>query len=76
MKQIVKETPESSWVQSCCYTPEQKLMEVQTKRGEIIRYEDFTEDLWDRLVVAESVGQFLHREVKNLYKKRAEEDGN
>jgi hypothetical protein len=43
-------------------------MEIKFKNGAIYQYLDFTKECWDRLIVAVSIGSFLHREVKGNFR--------
>lgn len=44
------------------------IMEIKFKNGAIYQYLDFTKECWDRLIVAVSIGSFLHREVKGNFR--------
>ncbi len=48
------------------YYFDQSILEIKFKsNGQVWHYFDFPESLWHQFKVAESIGKFFHREIRN-----------
>lgn len=62
-----REQVKSSNIKSVGYDPEQTLLEVEFKNGAVYQYEDVPEDIYQDMLVAESVGKYFNTQVKGVY---------
>ncbi len=63
-----KKWPHSLNVESTAFDEQKAVMEIKMKDGSIYQYLDFTKECWDRLVLAESIGSFLHLYVRGIFR--------
>jgi hypothetical protein len=69
----IKNYEEKLWddspnVEYTLFRESDKIMEIKFKNGTIYQYLDFTRECWSRLIIAKSIGSFLHREVKGHFR--------
>ena len=57
----------SSNVDSVGYNPDSLTLEIEFNSGDIYQYYDVPEYIYDELISAGSVGQYLNQNVKNNY---------
>jgi hypothetical protein len=57
----------SSNVDSVGYDSDSQILEVEFNSGDIYQYSDVPEYIYDDLLSAGSVGQYLNQNVKNSY---------
>ena len=70
-----KQCTNSSWVKYLQYDEQQRVLMVCAKNGQIIRYENFTDEMWDECLAAESIGKHIHHVIAPLYNKESDDDG-
>lgn len=58
----------SSNVASVGYDPNSQILEVEFKNNAIYHYFDVPQHIYEGLLSAESVGKFLHANVKGIYR--------
>ena len=58
----------SSNVAEVGYDPATMILEVKFLNGSVYQYFDVPESLYQELLHAESVGRFLHAQIKNSYR--------
>lgn len=63
-KPITHQAVESSNVASAGYCPDRKCIEVCFKNGGTYRYHDSTQEEFDALLKAKSIGSHLHTNLK------------
>ena len=61
-------TPESSTMSGFGYDEQSQILTVEFKNGGRYNYFDVPRDLFDRMVAADSRGQFLTQNVKGMYR--------
>jgi hypothetical protein len=61
-------TPESSTMAGFGYVKETEVLTVEFKNGGRYNYYDVPENVFERMTVAPSKGQFLAQNIKNIYR--------
>jgi hypothetical protein len=65
-----REQVKSSNIKSVGYDPEQKILEIEFKSGSVYQYEEVPEDVFQEMLVAESVGKYFNTQVKGIYSEK------
>jgi hypothetical protein len=65
-----REQVKSSNIKSVGYDPEQKILEIEFKSGAVYQYEEVPEDVFQEMLVAESVGKYFNTQVKGNYSEK------
>ncbi|HEX9658371.1 MAG TPA: KTSC domain-containing protein [Bacteroidota bacterium] len=58
---------QSSSVSELGYDPDTMTLEVSFRKGDVYRYFDVPQVLYDELIHSDSVGKFLNSHIKNYY---------
>lgn len=66
-KWLTKEWEASSFISKTSYSEDQKVLKIDYKSGDEILYRNFPLEEWNKLISAESVGKFFHKEIKGKY---------
>lgn len=59
---------QSSNVAEVGYDPATMTMEVAFTNGSVYQYFDVPETVFQELLSAESIGKFMHEQIKNMYR--------
>lgn len=59
---------ESSNVVSIGYDPNSMTLEVEFKDGAVYQYFDVPEAIYQELMQASSIGQYMHNSIRNAYR--------
>ena len=62
-----REPVDSSNIESIGYDAASKILEVEFRNGSIYQYKGISQEIYNELMEADSVGSFLHRIIKNVY---------
>ena len=66
--EIKREPVESSVLASAGYDLQRRMLEIEFHSGAIYRYLNVTEDIFRRLLAAESKGQFFGANIRNKFR--------
>jgi hypothetical protein len=66
--EIKRQPVESSVLASAGYDAQRRMLEIEFHSGAIYRYLDVTEDLFRKLLAAESKGQFFGTNIRNKFR--------
>ncbi len=61
-------TPESSNISQIGYDRDTSVLEVEFNNGGTYLYYDVPESVWEEFKGADSKGQFLHQQIKGMYR--------
>jgi hypothetical protein len=67
---VIRQPVESSSVRSLGYDPANRALEVQFASGAVYRYADVPSRVVDGLAVASSIGRYVARNVRGVYRYR------
>ena len=62
-----REPVTSSNILSVGYDPGGEMLEVEFKKTGVYQYLNVPQFMWERLMMADSVGKFFNAEIKNAY---------
>lgn len=65
--QLEKEFPHSKQVKKAEYIPERQKLILTFIKGDRYEYSLFPSYVWEELLEAESIGEFLNEKIKNKY---------
>lgn len=66
--EIKREPVESSVLASAGYDAQRRMLEIEFHSGAIYRYLDVPEDIFRKLLAAESKGQFFGAKIRNKFR--------
>ena len=66
--EIKREPVESSVLASAGYDAQRRMLEIEFHSGAIYRYLDVAEDIFRKLLAAESKGQFFSANIRNKFR--------
>jgi hypothetical protein len=64
---MIKAWPDSSTVKTTSFDDSLNRLEIEFKNGGRYQYEGFTQEDWNRLIAAESIGSFIHRNIRGKF---------
>ncbi|WP_214401350.1 KTSC domain-containing protein [Pseudonocardia lacus] len=67
---MIRQQVESSGVRSLGYDPANRALEVEFAGGGVYRYLDVPIGVVERLAVAPSIGSYVARKIRNVYRYR------
>jgi len=61
------ENVKSSHIKAAWYDPDSNTLFVQFRNGDVYKYAEVPEEVWQNFLLADSLGKYMHRHIKGKF---------